>query len=83
MVGYRDTKMGRTHSLTTNYVVICLPISIGAGLGCTLPWVDGGGARDESQQQRRDGAGDLKRRSWEEDGQIFVGQPLTALGSII
>ncbi|MBV8902471.1 MAG: FAD-dependent oxidoreductase, partial [Acidobacteriia bacterium] len=35
-VAYRNTKTGRMQALTADYVVICLPLSIVAGLDCQL-----------------------------------------------
>jgi monoamine oxidase len=72
-VAYRDTKTKRMHSLTADYVVICLPLSIVAGFDCQLSpdTMEAVRATNHSNSAKMGLA--MKRRFWEEDDQIFGG----------
>ncbi len=76
-VAYRDRKTGRTvHSLSADYVVICLPLSIVAGFDCEAllrkPMAAVRARRACSSNSAKMGLA-MKRRFWEEDDQIFGG----------
>ena len=70
-VAYRDTGTGRT--LTADYVVICLPMSILSGLDCQLSPKTMAGVRATRQSNSAKMGLAMKRRFWEEDDQIFGG----------
>jgi monoamine oxidase len=72
-VGYRDTKTGRTKTLTADYVVICLPLSIVAGLDCQLSADTMAAVRATTYSGSAKVGLEMKRRFWEEDDQIFGG----------
>jgi monoamine oxidase len=72
-VTYRDTKAGRTHVLTADYVVICLPMSILAGLECALSPETMAAVRGTTHSNSAKMGLAMKRRFWEEDDQIFGG----------
>jgi len=72
-VAYRDTKTGRTHSLSADYVVICLPLSIVAGFDCQLSEDLMAAVRATSHGGSAKMGLAMKRRFWEEDDQIFGG----------
>jgi monoamine oxidase len=72
-VAYRDTKMGRTRTLTADYVVICLPLSIVAGLDCQLSEDTMAAVRATTYSNSAKVGLAMKRRFWEEDDQIFGG----------
>jgi monoamine oxidase len=72
-VVYRDTKTGRTHALTCDYVVICLPMSILANLDCALPPDTMAAVRATTYSDSAKMGLAMKRRFWEEDDQIFGG----------
>jgi monoamine oxidase len=72
-VAYRDTKTGRTHALTADYVVICLPLSIVAGLDCQFSADTMAAVRATNYSSSAKMGLAMKRRFWEEDDQIFGG----------
>jgi monoamine oxidase len=72
-VVYRDTKAGRTHALTADYVVICLPMTILAGLDCALSPETMAAVRGTTHSNSAKMGLGMKRRFWEEDDQIFGG----------
>ena len=72
-VAYRDTKTGRTHALTADYVVICLPMSILASLDCALSPETMAAVRGTTHSNSAKMGLGMKRRFWEEDDQIFGG----------
>jgi monoamine oxidase len=72
-VAYRDTKTGRKHALTADYVVICLPLSIVAGLDCQLSAETMAAVRATTYSNSAKVGLAMKRRFWEEDDQIFGG----------
>ena len=73
MVAYRDTKTGRTRTLTADYVVICLPLSIVGGLDCQLSAEMMAAVRATTYSNSAKAGLGMKRRFWEEDDQIFGG----------
>jgi len=73
IVAYRDTKTGRTRVLTADYVVICLPLSIVAGLDCQLSGDTMAAVRATTYSNSAKIGLGMKRRFWEEDDQIFGG----------
>jgi monoamine oxidase len=72
-VSYRDTKTGRMQTLTADYVVICLPLSIVAGLDCQLSTDMMAAVRATTYSNSAKVGLAMKRRFWEEDDQIFGG----------
>jgi monoamine oxidase len=72
-VAYRDTKTGGTQALTADYVVICLPLSIVAGLDCQLSADTMAAVRATTYSSSAKMGLAMKRRFWEEDDQIFGG----------
>ena len=57
-VVYANTKNGRTTEVAADYVVICMPLSVVAGMDVNLSSaMMVGGSGDDVQQQRQDGAG--------------------------
>jgi monoamine oxidase len=72
-VTYRDTKKRRTHVLTADYVVICLPMSILANLDCQLSPEMMAAVRATIHSNSAKMGLSMKRRFWEEDDQIFGG----------
>jgi monoamine oxidase len=72
-VAYRDTKTGRTHSLSADYVVICLPLSIVGGFDCQLSPEMMAAVRATNYSNSAKMGMAMKRRFWEEDDQIFGG----------
>jgi monoamine oxidase len=72
-VTYRDTKTGQTHVLTADYVAICLPMSILAGLDCQLSPDLMAAVRATNHSKSAKMGLAMKRRFWEEDDQIFGG----------
>jgi monoamine oxidase len=72
-VAYRDTKTGRTQTLTADYVVICLPMSIVASLDCQLSEDTMAAVRATNHSNSAKMGLAMKRRFWEEDEQIFGG----------
>jgi monoamine oxidase len=72
-VAYRDTKTGRAHALTADYVVICLPMSILARLDCALSPDTMAAARATTYSNSAKVGLAMRRRFWEEDDQIFGG----------
>ena len=72
-VAYRDTKTGRTQALAADYVVICLPLSIVAGLDCQLSADTMAAVRATTYSNSAKVGLAMKRRFWEEDDQIFGG----------
>jgi monoamine oxidase len=72
-VTYRDTKTGRTRALAADYVVICLPLSIVAGLDCQFSPDTMAAMRATSYSKSAKMGLAMKRRFWEEDDQIFGG----------
>jgi len=73
MVAYRDTGTGQTHTLTADYVVICLPMSILSGLDCQLSAETMAAVRETRHSNSAKMGLAMKRRFWEEDDQIFGG----------
>jgi monoamine oxidase len=69
----RDMKTGRTQVLTADYVVICLPMSIVAGLDCQLSPETMAAVRATTHSGSAKMGLAMKRRFWEEDDQIFGG----------
>jgi monoamine oxidase len=69
----RDTKTRRTQVLTADYVVICLPLSIVAGLDCQLSPDTMAAVRATTHSKSAKMGLAMKRRFWEEDDQIFGG----------
>ena len=58
-VVYANTKTGQKTEVTADYVVVCMPLSVLAGVDVNLsPEMMEAGKRDDVQQQRQDGAGD-------------------------
>ena len=58
-VVYSNTKSGKKTEVTADYVVVCMPLSVLAGVDINLsPEMMAGGKADDLQQQRQDGAGD-------------------------
>src|SRR5580658_7713923 len=72
-VAYRDTKTGRTHALTADYVVICLPMTILGSLDCALSPETMAAVRATTHSNSAKMGLAMKRRFWEEDEQIFGG----------
>jgi monoamine oxidase len=72
-VAFRDTRTGRTRTLTADYVVICLPLSIVAGLDCQLSPDTMAAVRATRLSNSAKMGLAMKRRFWEEDDQIFGG----------
>jgi monoamine oxidase len=72
-VAYRDTKTGRARTLTADYVVICLPMSILASLDCALSPETMAAVRATTHSNSAKMGLAMKRRFWEEDDQIFGG----------
>jgi monoamine oxidase len=72
-VAYRDTKTGHAHALTADYVVICLPMSILAGIDCQLSPETMTAVRATRHSSSAKMGLAMKRRFWEEDDQIFGG----------
>jgi len=78
-VTYRDTKKGRTHVLSADYVAICLPMSILAHLDCPLSPDTMAAVRSTIHSDSSKMGLAMKRRFWEEDDQIFGGHLYTDL----
>jgi monoamine oxidase len=72
-VAYLNTKTGRTQALTADYIVICLPLSIVAGLDCQLSAETMAAVRATTYSNSAKVGLAMKRRFWEEDDQIFGG----------
>jgi len=72
-VVYKDTKTGHTQTLTADYVVMCLPMSIIAGLDTPLSPETMAAVRATNHSNSAKMGLQMKRRFWEEDEQIFGG----------
>lgn len=72
-VVYRDTKTGKTKTLSADYVVICLPMSILARIDCQLSGEMMAEVRGTRISNSAKMGLAMKRRFWEEDEQIFGG----------
>jgi len=70
---YRDTKTGKAHTLTADYVVLCLPMKIIAGLDVPLSAETMTAVKGTRQSNSAKMGLAMKRRFWEEDDQIFGG----------
>jgi monoamine oxidase len=72
-VVYTSTKSGQKKELSADYVVICLPLSVLAGVDVNLSsdMMQAVGATTYSNSAKMGLA--MKRRFWEEDDQIFGG----------
>ncbi|HEX6897131.1 MAG TPA: FAD-dependent oxidoreductase [Bryobacteraceae bacterium] len=78
-VVYRDTSTGHTQTLTADYVVICLPMSILANLDCQLSPEMMAAVRATNHSNSAKMGLAMKRRFWEEDDEIFGGHLYTDL----
>ncbi len=72
-VVYRDKKTGQTQTHTGDYVVMCLPMSILAGLDTPLSAETMAAVRATNNSNSAKMGLAMKRRFWEEDDQIFGG----------
>jgi len=72
-VVYRDKKSGHTQTLTADYVVMCLPMTILANLDCQLSPEMMAAVRGTNHSDSAKMGLAMKRRFWEEDDQIFGG----------
>jgi monoamine oxidase len=72
-VTYRDTKTGQMRTLTADYVVLSLPLSIIAGLDCQFSPEMMAAVRETAHSNSAKMGLATKRRFWEEDEQIFGG----------
>jgi monoamine oxidase len=70
---YRDKKTGKTQTVNADYVVICLPMTILAGIDCQLSPAMMAAVRATRHSNSAKMGLAMKRRFWEEDDQIFGG----------
>jgi monoamine oxidase len=72
-VVYANTKGGRTTEVTADYVVICMPLSVVAGVDVNLSPEMWEAVRATTYSNSAKMGLAMKRRFWEEDDQIFGG----------
>jgi len=72
-VVYKDTKTGQTQTLTADYVVMCLPMTIIANLDVQLSPETMAVVKATNHSNSAKVGLAMKRRFWEEDDQIFGG----------
>jgi len=72
-VVYKDTKSGKTQTLTADYVVMCLPMPIIADLDVQLSPETMAAVKATNHSNSAKVGLAMKRRFWEEDDQIFGG----------
>jgi monoamine oxidase len=70
---YKDTKTGKTTTLTADYVVMCLPMTIIADLDVQLSPETMAAVKATGHSNSAKMGLAMKRRFWEEDDQIFGG----------
>jgi monoamine oxidase len=72
-VVYADTKSGQKKELSADYVVICMPLSVLAGVDVNLSTEMMEAVRATTYSNSAKVGLAMKRRFWEEDDQIFGG----------
>lgn len=72
-VVYKDTKTGKTQTVTADYVVMCLPMTIISDLDVQLSPETMAAVKATRQSNSAKVGLAMKRRFWEEDDQIFGG----------
>jgi monoamine oxidase len=72
-VTYLDTKTGRKTEVASDYVVVCMPLSVLAGVDINLSTAMMQAVRATTYSNSAKVGLAMKRRFWEEDDQIFGG----------